>query len=84
MLKLLPRIKVGSGWVQPNSEYRLHNHRVSHTTSDIEIYSASVDDRDTIFCFLDPQVIAPPAFMKLYPDTEVRLLLLAKLASEYP
>ena len=38
-----------------------------------------VDDRETEFCFLDPHMIVLPAFMKAYPDTEVRSELLAKL-----
>ena len=43
-LKLLPQIKVGSSCTYPNSEYRLCNHKASCAASDVQIYSASVDD----------------------------------------
>ena len=41
--------------------YKLCSHVASHAASDGHIYSASVVDRDTTFCFLDPHVITPLA-----------------------
>ena len=71
-LKLSPKIKGGSSSGYPSSEYKLRSHIALGATSKRQTYSASVDDKDTIFCYFDPHVIAPPAKINTYPDTEDR------------
>ena len=63
---LLPRIVVGKVCSNPSSLNRLLSHRASRAASDKAIYLASVDDSAVIDCFLECQVIAPPAIMKTY------------------
>src|SRR6266576_5208500 len=40
------------------------------TVSDIAIYSASVEERATVFCFRETQHTAPPAKVSAYPVTD--------------
>lgn len=44
----------------------------SSDTSDKAMYSASIVDRDTVGCFLDFQLIAPPAKTMTLPDCDRR------------
>ena len=60
-LKLSLYIKVGPFCGNPILAYKLCNHVASHAVSERHTYSAAVVDREIIFCFLDPQVIAPLA-----------------------
>jgi hypothetical protein len=49
------------------------------------MYLASVLERATALCFFDPQLIAPPASMKMKPDVDLRsFTLLAQSASTKP
>jgi len=78
---LSPRIVVGKICMNPNLRNKLLNQRALRAASDKAIYSASVDDKAVIDCFLENQVIAPPAIMKTYPEVNFWLSALAKVAS---
>src|SRR5258708_9770920 len=48
------------------------------------IYSASVEDNATVFCFRETQLTAPPASFMMFPVTDFRLMgSLAQSASAY-
>ena len=46
---------------------------ICRDVSDIHIYSASVEESATVFCFLDTQLTAPSASFIMYPVTDFRL-----------
>ena len=52
--------------------------------TDNATYSASIDDRAIIICFLDRQLIAPPADKKMYLDVDFWSSAFAYAASAYP
>jgi hypothetical protein len=78
---LSPRIVVGKICAKPSSENKFLNHQASRAALDKAIYSASVVDIAVIDCFLENQVIAPPAIMKTYPVIDFKSSVLLKLAS---
>ena len=81
---LSPRSRIGSLWMNPNSPYRCRIHVASQAASDSATYSASVDDRAIVDCFLDPQVIAPLLDRNTYPEIDFWSSAFAKVASENP
>jgi hypothetical protein len=52
--------------------------------SDIATYSASVDDRATVVCFLELHIIAPPPDMNTYLEIDFQSSAPANAVSEYP
>src|SRR6267142_2077622 len=58
-------------WIlYPNSPYKDFIHASCFMVSDKLIYSASVDDRAMVFCFLETQLTGPPANFIRYPVTD--------------
>src|SRR5712671_4250489 len=80
---LSPRIMVGKVCLNPSSLNRFLSHWASCTASDKAIYSASVDNSAVIDCFLECQVIAPPAIMKMYPVVDFCSSKFVNAASAY-
>ena len=78
---LSPWIVVGKVCAKPNSENKFLNHLASRAALDRAIYSASVVDIAVMDCFLENQVIVPPAIMKTYPVIDFKSSVLPKLAS---
>src|SRR5699024_7527512 len=66
-----------------NSSNRCCSHRVSFVAMAIAIYSASVVEVLTVFCFLLYQPTVLPASLITAPDCDLRSPLGAKLASAY-
>jgi hypothetical protein len=62
---LSPLITVGLGWGNPSSSNRFLSQHTSHPASDRPMYLASVEDKATVVCFLDPHIIAPPPIKKM-------------------
>src|SRR5229473_2033261 len=81
---LSPRIMVGKVCLNPSSLNRFLSHQASCAASDKAIYSASVDDSAVIDCFLECQVIAPLAIMKMYLVVDFCSSEFANAASTYP
>jgi hypothetical protein len=48
------------------------NHIAWVVAFELAIYSASIDDRATVGCFLDDHTTAPPPNKKTYPDTDLQ------------
>lgn len=58
----------------PSSLGKPERYIASFAASEIAIYSASVDERVTVFCFREPQVTDAPERRKIYPTvTPVRV-----------
>jgi topoisomerase IA-like protein len=71
--------------LNPKSSNNRRNQIVSFAASEIAIYSASVDDNDTVVCFLLAQLTAPRPILKTYPPVDLRSSMSpAQSASEYP
>ena len=70
-LLLSPLITVGLCWGYPSSSNKFCNEHTSCPASDRAMYSACIVERAILDCFLDFQVIAPPAAEKTYPDIDL-------------
>lgn len=69
----------------PSFVKRSRRHVASLAARVSAIYSASVEDRATVACFLEHQLIGPPFSIKIKPDVDFRLSLSpAQSESEYP
>ena len=76
---------IGDGIGEQISLCNLFIHMASLQDSVHAIYSASVDDKATVGCFLDFQVIAAFPRIKAYPDVDFRVLIsLAQSESQQP
>ena len=72
-------------WSNPSSFINLLRKMASFVASDKAIYSASVDDSATVFCFCDFQEIAAPPSLYTYPVYDRRSLgHPAQSSSTYP
>jgi len=61
---LSPLMSIGYSWGYPSSSNKFQSQQASRPASDRATYSACVVERAIVVCFLDFQVIAPPAAEK--------------------
>src|SRR5277367_1836996 len=71
-------------WGNPNSLERFLSQTASRPASESATYSASVVDSAIMDCFLDFQVITPPAAKKTYPIVDFISQLFAYAVSAKP
>ena len=73
---------VGEERSSPSSVSKRHSHTASLAACVVAIYSASVLERVMTFCFLQLQLMAAPANVKMNPEVDLRSLMsLAQSAS---
>ena len=74
-----------SSWSSHSSIRSSLSHIASFAARIRAMYSASVDNRVTVDCFFEHQLIGPPLSMKIKPEVDFRLFVLpAQSKSEYP
>ena len=78
------KISVASTNLYPSSPNSERSQQASRADSDKATYSASVDDKATVGCLFDRQVIAPLPAIKTYPVVDLHSSRLPYAASAYP